>query len=314
MTAPHDNDVWTIGIDVGGTKIAAGLVCFPTARIYERQVIPTQPERGSDVVLTDVIALVSRLYNRARSRGHEPSGLGIGIPELVDLEGRITSATTVDWRDVTASRFHPMSPVVIDADVRAAALAEALFGAGKGYRLFLYVNVGTGISCSLVQDEKPFRGARGNALVLGSGPDMALCTQCQSITESVLEDYASGPGIVRRYEAVTDDGSVKQTDEILAAADLHDPAAMQVVTQAATALGNRVGLLVNVLDPDAVVVGGGLGLAGGMYWQIFQQTARSAIWDANTRGLPIVKAALGCDAGLVGAASLAWPGGSYNPK
>jgi len=305
MTAPFQSDAWAIGVDVGGTKIAAGLVRFPEAKIYGREIIPTQPERGSDKVLMDVHALILRQYDCASLHQCKPLGVGIGVPELVDLEGRITSATTVDWRHVAAAHFAPRGPVTIDADIRAAALGEALFGAGNRYRLFLYVNVGTGISCCLVQDGKPFRGTRGNALVLGSGPDVALCAECESMTESVLEDYASGPGIVRRYLALIDDENVKQAKEILANADAHDPVAVRVVTQAATALGNRVGLLSNVLDPEAVIIGGGLGLAGGTYWQFLQDAARSAIWDANTRRLPIINATFGADAGLVGAASLA---------
>jgi glucokinase len=306
MTAPRDSDVWTIGIDVGGTKIAAGLVCFPKGQVHERSVILTRPERGSDAVLADVINLVGKFYEQARSQSRSVLGLGIGVPELVDLEGHITSATTIDWRDVETSRFNPWGPVSVDADVRTAALGEALFGAGKGYRLFVYVNVGTGISCCLVQDGRPFPGARGNALVLGSGPEIGFCTECKSRIETVLEDYASGPGIVRQYLSLSGASNAMRADDILAATVANEPMAEQIVTRAAAALGNRVGWLVNVLDPEAVIVGGGVGLAGGLYWQVFQQAARSAIWDASTRCLPILKAALSVDAGLVGAASIAY--------
>ena len=90
---------------------------------------------------------------------------------------------------------------------------------------------------------------------------------------------------------------------MLAAADRGDPDAVRVVRDAAEALGSGVGFLVNVLDPEAVVVGGGLGLAGGLYWDAFIDSVRRHVWAEATRGLPIVPAELGTDAGLIGAAA-----------
>ena len=90
---------------------------------------------------------------------------------------------------------------------------------------------------------------------------------------------------------------------MLAAADRGDPDAARVVRDAAEALGSGVGFLVNVLDPEAVVVGGGLGLAGGLYWDALIDSVRRHVWAEATRDLPIVRAELGTDAGLIGAAA-----------
>src|SRR5262249_37947500 len=156
---------WAIGLDVGGTKTAGGLVRFPAGDLACRQVIPTRAERDPEVILADVSALARHLHRQVPPGGRCCGG-GLGGPGVVDLDGRLASGGTIDWRGIPlADRFAAVGPVWVEADVRAAALAEARFGAGRAYRLFAYVTVGTGISHTLVQDGRPYAGARGNALV-----------------------------------------------------------------------------------------------------------------------------------------------------
>ena len=112
----------------------------------------------------------------------------------------------------------------------------------------------------------------------------------------MLEAVASGPALAAAF-------NVDRAEDVLAAADRGDPDAVRVVRDAAEALGSGVGFLVNVLDPEAVVVGGGLGLAGGLYWDAFVDSVRRHVWAEATRDLPIVPAELGTDAGLIGAAA-----------
>ena len=182
--------------------------------------------------------------------------------------------------------------------MRAAALAEARFGAGRAYRLFAYVSVGTGISHTLVQDGRPYAGARGNALVLASGPTSVRCPGCGTWARTVLEAVASGPALAAAYKP-SNQGRGRAGGRRPAAT----PDAVRVIRDAAEALGSGVGFLVNVLDPEAVVVGGGLGLAGGLYWDAFVDSVRRHVWADATRDLPIVPAELGADAGLIGAAA-----------
>jgi glucokinase len=272
---------------------------WPQGELLARRAMATQAERPPEAVLDDVAALARGLFEEARSRGLRPAGVGIGVPELVDLEGRITSAHRIDWRRIDWRRLpreHPLAAlgrVRIEADVRAAALGEALFGAGRRFRIFAYVTVGTGISSTLVLDGRPFAGARGNALVLATSPIALPCTRCGEIVEAALEDLASGPGLARRYRQLCP-GPAARGEDVLAAARAGDAAALRAVEEAGEALGSGVALLVNVLDPEAVVVGGGLGLAGGLFWDAF---------EASTRRLPILPAGLGVDAGLIGAAA-----------
>lgn len=297
-----------IGLDVGGTKIAAGLVLKPSGQVLQRRVIPTRPERGGDAVLDDVIALTGELLAAAARLRFEVLGIGVGIAELVDRQGRITSAHTIDWQRLPVQpRLAELAPTVVEADVRAAALAEAQFGAGQEYRLFTYVTVGTGISTCLVQAGRPYAGARGNALVLGSSPLTTRCHNCGSVLTPVLEAIAAGPALVTQYnQRVSPDRRLTRGEAVMAALAQGDPVAAAIIDQAGDALGVSVGWLVNVLDPEAVVVGGGLGLAGGRYWERFVASTRQHIYAHNSRGLPIIPAALGPDAGLIGAAAGVW--------
>jgi glucokinase len=234
----------------------------------------------------------------------------VGLAELVDLEGNVTSAHTLDWRGLPVQAlFSQLAPAVVESDVRAPALAEALLGAGRPFRLFLYVTIGTGISCCLVQEGQPYAGARGGALVMASSPFSAICPACGSLLQPVTEEIASGPALVARYRARLGpeaDPSLTQAEAVIAAAGQGDRRAIEVIETAGLALGSSLGLVINVLDPEAVVIGGGLGSAGGFYWDSLVAATRQHIWSEVARTLPILPAALGPEAGLIGAAATAW--------
>lgn len=296
-------DVCAVGLDVGGTKIAGGLVARETGEVLLRRVIPTGPERGGQAVLDDCLALADELYAAGEATGWTIQGIGIGVAELVDLDGNVTSGQTIDWRGLPVhAAFARIAPALVESDARAPALAEAMYGAGRPYRSYCYVTVGTGISSSLVLDGRPFAGARGNALVLATMPLSTVCTACGAELHPVLEEFASGPALVARYNQASG-RRVERGEAVLAAVEAGDPAALEVVGSAGDALGSSVAFLVNVLDPEAVIVGGGLGMAGGLYWERFVASTRRHIYADNTRSLPILAARLGVDAGLVGAAA-----------
>jgi glucokinase len=298
-----------IGLDVGGTKIAGGLIDSGSGLVLARRAIPTHAERGGAAVLDDALALAASLRAEAERLALGVSGLGVGVAELVDREGNITSEHTIAWRGAPVrARFAQIAPATIEADVRAHALAEARYGAGRQYRLFAFVTVGTGISCCLVQDGAPYAGARGNALVLASSPLTTVCPACGTLLRPVLEEFAAGPALVARYNQDCS-GHAERGEDVVAAAEAGDPGARQVIESAGEALGVSVAWLINVLDPEALVVGGGLGLAGGAYWERFVAATRAHIWAESTRDLPILTAALGPDAGLIGAAAASVPAG-----
>jgi glucokinase len=294
-----------IGIDVGGTKIAAGLVAFPEGRVLAKRIIPTQPARGGRVVLDDVLRTAREVAAEAAAVGQSIQAIGVGVCELVDGQGRITSANCIPWLELSIrNELSTIAPATIEADVRAAALAEALFGAGKPFRMFLYVTIGTGISCCLMLDGKPYLGAHGATGTMASSRLSVPCESCGHVSERTLEELASGPALVVRFNA--GQGQTTKAQEVLAAAAAGNTQAVEIVRSAGETLGSQIGLLVNVLDPEAVVIGGGLGLSEGLYWDELIASTRRHIWSAVYRDLPILHAATGADAGWIGAAAKAW--------
>ena len=189
-----------LGIDVGGTKIAAGLLAWPEGCAVASRIIPTQASRGGRAVLDDVLRLTRDLA--VEGHGVRVEAIGIGICELVDCDGRIASANCIQWQDEPVrEKLSSIAPTVIEADVRAAALAESLFGAGKAFRNFLYVTVGTGISCCLMLDGAPYLGARGASGTMASSPLAVPCEKCGQIGHQSLEEIAAGPALVTRFHA-----------------------------------------------------------------------------------------------------------------
>jgi glucokinase len=259
-----------LGLDVGGTKIAAARVDVETGAILASRRIPTGAARGAEAVLADCRTLAEEL-----AAGGEVVAVGLAVCELVDPQGRVRSAETVDWRgtDLPAA-FAGIAPVTVESDVRAAAIAEAALGAGRGEPDFLYVSVGTGISHCLVSAGSPRVGARGSAIGTGA---------------PLVERWSSGLALARR-------SGHRSAEEALA-----DPAAEPVVADGAQRLGLVLAGLVNALDPGAVIIGGGLGLHDG-YRERVVAAMRVEIYDADARELPVLPAGLGADAPVIGAA------------
>jgi glucokinase len=220
--------VTVVGVDVGGSKIAAGSVDLETGEVLELVRRPTRATEGGSAVLRTSVEAATEVAGGRRSP------VGIGICELVDPAGVLTSGVSVDWRSCdVADAFAPIGPVRIESDVRAAARAEARFGAGARFDAFVYVTVGTGISFCHVVGGVPYPGVRGNAIVVGAPP---------------VENRASGRALATR-------AGVEDAEAVLS-----DPSYDALVDEAAAELGLALAALVNALDPEGVVIGGGLGL------------------------------------------------------
>lgn len=258
-----------IGLDIGATKLAAGLVDPATGAVDDLTRIPTDASRGGHAVLRDCIALVEKVAGETAVEA-----VGIGICELVDPDGGVQSAHTFDWRHLdVAAAFAHVAPARVESDVRAAALAESAFGAGRDLSSFLYVNAGSGISSCFVLDGTPVVGARGNAILIGAGP-------------LDVEDVAGGTAIEKSLG--------KPAAE---AGEDEDP----VLERAGEALGTATAFAVNLLDPAAVVVGGSLILGSRAYRAAFERGLKRHIWAELTRDLPVVSGE--CHhSGVVGAA------------
>lgn len=295
-----------IGIDVGGTKTAIGCVAAADGALLEKRVVATPPRAASGRPFVEHLCVTAgTIKDHAAALGWQCGGIGISLCELVDLAGNPSSGFRVEWRDAHAREFFAtLAPSVIEADVRAAALAEARLGQGRGFHSFAYVNLGTGVSSCLVIDGVPYPGARGAALVLGIGPALNVDADGQTSTY-IPEEIAGGAGIVTRYNAHGHD--IGSALEVLARAEAGDADAREIVLLGGKVAGAGIGFLVNILDPEAVVIGGGLGAQDGLYWQAMLAQTRATIWNEAARDLPILRAGLGADSALIGAALGALP-------
>jgi glucokinase len=299
------NSHCAIGMDVGGTKIAAGLV-QSDGKVLTHEVIPTQPERGGYAVAQDAHQLATRLMQHAQDIGLQPVGIGLSVCELVSRERRIVSEATLDWQQLELhALFSDLAPLVIEADSRAAAVCEALFGAGRNREVFLYVTIGTGIGCALVIGGRPFLGATGRTGTMASGSSSILCHFCGTDSSAVLEQIGSGTAIATRYHSQTHSTTHPSAQHILTAAHAGDVTAQQVVITAADSVGSAIAMLVGTLDPESVVIGGGLGTAPGLYWDTLTRSIRQRIWCEEQKQLEIVQATCGPLSAMIGAATIA---------
>jgi glucokinase len=260
-----------VGIDVGGTKIAAALVDVSSGTVARSRRVPTDVHRGSAAVLSECGSLARSLVGNA-----SVAAVGLAVCELVGADGRVRSAQTVDWREVDlAAAFAELAPRVrVESDVRAAACAEARFGAGREEPDFLYLSVGSGISHCLMVDGRPRLGVHGSAIGTGA---------------PLVEQWSGGLALAR----LTGHASAQEA--------LADPAASAAIEEGARRLGVTLATLVNALDPGALIVGGGLGLDD-RYRGPAVAAMREAIYDPAARELPVLPAALGPDAAVIGAA------------
>ncbi len=265
--------------------------------------LPTPPREEAGFTFLDAVAeAASGLVS-----GTPVATVGLGICELVSPDGRIESGHRVPWRGLAvAGRLGRIAPVTIESDVRAAALAEARFGAGRGFDPFLYLNIGTGVSAVLVQAGIPYRGSHGHGLVIASGPTTSVCPHCGKRHEAVLEDIAGGAGLTAAYGKALGAGDAAMP-LILSRAAAGEPLARKLIATATLTLANTLGPLLGLTDPAALVIGGGLGAAPGPYFDALVPAIRHHIWSEKTRAIPIEQAALGPDAGLIGAALAAGP-------
>jgi glucokinase len=303
-----------IGVDLGGTKVA-GIVMDEDGRILSRDERPT-PQADAEAVM-EVVHLVVQAVNS----GEKPMAVGVGAAGLVDFAAGILRFAPnlplreIPLRDMVATQSG--LPCVVDNDANAAAWGEFRYGAGRGVRHMLLVTVGTGIGGGIVWGGAVYRGAHGFAAEIGHVIVEPGGPRCGCGNQGCWEQMASGRALDRlgREAARNDpDGAIARLAggagvhgaHVTAAAREGDPVAMAIVREVGGRLGEGLAGLVNILDPEMVVVGGGVGDEG----EIFLEPARRAFRDAveapdHRPDVPIVVAGLGNDAGAIGAAALA---------
>lgn len=307
----------SIGIDIGGTKIAGALVSSDGQIIRESRV-PT-PANDPNALVDAVVDLVEEL-----SIGEQVLGAGIAAAGFIDAEqANIIYAPNLSWRNepFKAKLESRLSiPVVIENDANAAGWAEFRFGAGQGFRHMVMLTIGTGVGGAVIVDGKMVRGGFGIAGELGHLRVVPNGLPCGCGQMGCLESYGSGTALLKAARALASSGSEKGArllelgksagelsgHEVYQAILEGDEGSIGLLNELGGWLGQAIASLTAVLDPQIVVIGGGVSLAGDL---LLEPIRKSYLEHLPARGfrpeLTIAAAQFVNDAGVVGAADLA---------
>jgi glucokinase len=306
------------GIDVGGTKIAGGVVDADGCILEELKV--ESPAEDAEAMEEAIAALVTELASR-----HDIACVGIGAAGYVDSgRAHVLFAPNLAWRDLDLKaelEARVQLPVVVENDANAAAWGEFAFGAGKDIDDLLLVTVGTGVGGGIVLDGSLHRGAFGVAAEIGHMRVVPGGILCGCGNHGCLESYGSGTALVREARAAAEGGSLLARDLldraggdvsaingplITEAARAGDPFAIERLADLGTWLGEGIASLAAVLDPAMVAIGGGVSEAEDLLLDPIRAAFGKQLTGRGHRPMAeIRKAELGNKAGLIGAADLA---------
>jgi glucokinase len=304
-----------IGVDLGGTKMLVGVVDS------EQQIHHESKESSVGMTEDEVVETVAKELAEAREARPNVLAAGLGIPATIDrargvaIQAVNLEISDVPIRDLMQERLG--LPVFVDNDANLAALAEFLYGAGRGARNVVMLTIGTGIGGGLILNGEVYRGSTGAAAELGHivvNEDGPRC-QGNCPNRGCVETYASGTALAREGTAVAEREPDSALGKALAQGPITgktvtelamggDPLATRVVGEAGRHLGVAMASFANIFDPDVIVVGGGVSAVG----ELLLGPARH---ELSARALPpmnrtpVKPAELGADAGMIGAAAMA---------
>jgi glucokinase len=296
----------TLAVDIGGTKIAVGLV-DPAGELVHTFVEPTPKDHDAEYVW-DVLDRM--IVDAAATAKGAIRAVGIGSAGPIDASaGTVSPVNIASWRgfplrDRVAGAI-PDVPVQLAGDAICMALGEHWRGAGRGARFMLGMVVSTGVGGGMVLDGKPYHGRTGNAGHVGHVVVELDGQPCPCGGHGCVETVASGPWMTRWALANGWDGPVDADAVVLAeAAEAGDPAALKAFHRGATALAAMIASVGAVCDLDLVVLGGGVARAGPLLFDPLRAALANYAGLSFIRDLRVVPAALGGNAGLIGAAAL----------
>ena len=297
---------FTLGLDLGGTDLKAALV-DRAGSVGRFLSVPSRAAESAAGPIEAIAAVTATL-----TRECDVAAIALGTPGMVDAAGGVVTDRTPhlpfweDFRLGEALRARLRRAVALDNDANLAAFAEHRVGAARGARLSITVTIGTGIGCGIVAEGRLMRGAAGGAGEIGHLPLGSGELACRCGVEHCVEPEASGSGLVHRARAAGLE--VADAAAVYAAAAAGEPRARALVERLADRLGAAVATAINLLNPDVVVIGGGVSGAGAALFVPLGGAIERYALSSHRRGLRLVSAALGNRAGVVGAGLLAWEG------
>jgi glucokinase len=288
------NDEPLIGLDLGGTKIAAAIVL--NGGVFKKLVVPT-PRTGAKDIIATMLELIQELLLVMPNIEF----IGVGTPGSLDHQNGIVrfAANIPEFIDIPLRDLLCMGlnkTVTLENDAKAAALAEHVYGAARGTDSSMFITISTGIGAAIVQNNRIWYGAQGIAGEIGH-----LKTQTGLDQFRALEQLASGSAIARDASQIL--GRKLETPEVFALAKDGDAGALEIVDRAASRIGRVIADLQLIVDPEVFILGGGVSQVGSFFLERILSAANHH--TAGFTGVNIRQAALGTDAGMIGAAYLA---------
>ena len=311
---------YRIGVDVGGTNVKIALVDFEGKIIYSNTV-PTRAEMGYLAGIDNIKQAIKDLEQETGESKSTIEAIGFGLPGQIDYKAGIVKnlPNIPGWVDIPLSKMIEDEfsiPVRLDNDVRCAALGELNFGAGKGCQNLICITIGTGIGSGLVLNGKLVRGASNAAGEIGhikmSLKDGPLCG-CGDY--GCFEAYASGPAIVTmakeyisggksaKYKEMAADGII--TPYLVAQSALQgDAVSIQIFKKMGEIIGTGLASVVNLLNPEKIIIGGGVADAGDILLEPIRKTILDRAMPIQASSVQVVPAQLANTAGVIGASLL----------
>ncbi len=316
---------WVVGVDIGGTNLVVGAIPFDGGAPVGVCRQATQPERGPDAAVDDIgrmaEAVIAETLDLHPGSLDDFVGVGIGCPGPLDLsEGVVVATPNLGWRDypIRDRIGERLSlPASLDNDANCATYGEWWQGAGQGVDSLVGVTLGTGIGGGFILDGKIVRGASGSAGEIGHMTIDFTGRRCACGNYGCLEAYASGPNIAARaregleagYESILSELVEGDLEGITAltvydALVLGDEYAHEVMTETAKILGAGIANIVNLLNPDLVVIVGGVTRAGDHLFGPLRSEVRRRAFETAVSDCKILPGALPEAAGVIGAAGI----------
>jgi len=308
------NDLY-IGLDLGGTFLKYALGDAKGTILFKSKT-PSRADEDKADIFKVIFKAIEELLKVAKEHNGQVKAIGFGTPGVVDfVHGRLMGGTPNirDWGDAEIKKVIEGQfsiPTWADNDANVMALAEARAGAASGYRFVICLTIGTGIGGGILLDGQVYRGSRYAGGELGHVVVEFNGVQCNCGGYGCLEQYASAPAMVRRYERKLIENSKEipqqiTTELIFSNAKHGEQSAIETVAETCEYLGAGMATMANALNPEIFVIGGGVADAGDEFINKVEKALHKRVMDTAAPGLKVVRAALGNDAGMVGAILLA---------
>lgn len=312
--------MYVIGVDLGGTKILTALANLQ-GEIIQRVRVATAANEPANEVVKRIIDTVWQVIKDAQIKKDEVLRIGIGSPGPLDLErGIVLFSPNLKWSNVAIVHLMESAlkiPVVLENDANAAALAEYHFGAGQGANPVVYMTISTGIGGGVIINGQILHGYNNNAGEIGHHTIIADGPICGCGNRGCLEALASGTALGRYGREAVEQGLETMISDLVSepqeidgsivtkAAYAGDRVALEITKKVATYIGIGLANMVNIFNPQIIVLGGGVTKAGDLLIETIKQTVAERALKASAQDCQITFAELGSDVGVLGAIAVA---------